>query len=78
MGLIIFGSMVAVGLLIVIGVALWNVSPRTLSEQERRRRIAVERLCATILAAEQNPAWVLPPAVTDLAREIVESKELNP
>lgn len=53
-------------------------SPRKISEQERQRRIATERLCATLLAADDNPMYVIPPQAVELAFQLTNSKELNP
>lgn len=63
----------------VIGTALkYAPSPRQLSERERQYRIATERLCATLLAADDNPMYVIPPKAIELANQLTNSKELNP
>lgn len=63
----------------VVGVTLrYAPSPRQISERERQRRIATERLCATLLAADDNPMYVIPPKAIELAHQLTTSKELNP
>jgi hypothetical protein len=63
----------------VIGTLIrYAPSPREISDRERQRRIATERLCATLLAADDNPMYVIPPKAIELANQLTTSKELNP
>lgn len=76
----VMGIIVLVVILFVVGagVLIYAPSPRKLSEKERQRRIATERLCATLLAADDNPMYVIPPQAIELAYQLTTSKELNP
>jgi hypothetical protein len=75
-GITIIGATLAVGLFVLLRYA--PPPQRKISESERRRRIATERLCATLLAAEENPMYVIPPQAKELAHQLTNSKELNP
>jgi len=75
------GAVVVLVVLIFAVVALAIIylpSPKRTSEKERQYRIATERLCATLLAADENRMYVIPESALELARQLTDSKELNP
>lgn len=64
---------------VVVGLLLrYAPPPGEVARRQSKRSIAVERLCATLQAADENPMYVIPPAAMRIVHEITDSKELNP